>query len=232
MGSRKFLPNCMTPRLKKCTSYSTGYVFSLCAFVDSHLLLPKLMCTSQGDLLVFGVLFCSTFVQTLQTRAFIWSFQQGHAQFAHSRADRGNPDPWPRKSGCSQGKFDVGPAKSLAVSNWIGAPQALSATAARHHDLNIDFILQLLDSALRVSTLSADSASDPLVEFLSTVLCNSILVLKQHAFVLGEMQRIVIHKDYTSYSLSDMLIFWFAAFLPYAHTSSVQFLFLSSSGTP
>ena len=58
---------------------------------------------------------------------------------------------------------------------------------------------QLLDAALRVSTLSADTSSDPLVEFLSTVLCNSILVLKQHAFVLGEIQNITVHKNYTSY---------------------------------
>ncbi len=60
-------------------------------------------------------------------------------------------------------------------------------------------MVQLLDAALRVSTLTADASSDPLVEFLSTVLCNSILVLKQHAFVLSEMQSIAVHKDYTSY---------------------------------
>jgi hypothetical protein len=65
----------------------------------------------------------------------------------------------------------------------------------------ISFIPQLLDAALRVSTLSTDTASDPLVEFLSTVLCNSILVLKQHAFVLREMHNIAVHKDYSSYTL-------------------------------
>jgi hypothetical protein len=55
--------------------------------------------------------------------------------------------------------------------------------------------LQLLEAALRVSTLSADASSDPLVEFLSSVLCNYILVLKQHAFVLSEMQGIASQRD-------------------------------------
>lgn len=86
-------------------------------------------------------------------------------------------------------------------------------------DDNIDvyFILQSLDAALRVSTLSADAASDPLVEFLSAVLCNSILVLKQHAFVLCEMQSIAIHKDYTSYARS--------VFATFCSSFSIIFLF-------
>jgi hypothetical protein len=66
----------------------------------------------------------------------------------------------------------------------------------------------LLDAALRVSTLSADASSDPLVEFLSNVLCNSILVLKQHAFVLSEMQSVTVHKEYTSFAPSFLVFIY------------------------